>query len=116
MTEIPIDPVLRAAVLKEMGRDHLSNEDMADAIIRAINRTTYLNAVGQQAKRYAEMSRAGVPYARAAFVAAVEHCCCVLGEGPDLVHAQYPCRGCQVHHPQTRLLCFAHRKQERNKL
>lgn len=108
MTQIPIDPALREAVIKELARDGMSDEELADGIIRAINRVMYLNAVQQQAKAYAEVSKA-VPVLS-------DRCCCVPGTSAMTENIEYPCGKCPYHarYAKKRMLCFHHRKMERD--
>lgn len=119
MTQIPIDPDLRAAVLAELARadDHvMSDEDLADAIIRAINRTVYLKTVQQTAKHYAEMSKP-LPNRKTSFaMTTLDNCCCAWADHVDQVGTPtYVCRRCIIHEQTvtSKLMCFNHRKQER---
>lgn len=122
MTEIPIDPELRAAVLKELRSAQGTAEELADDILRAINRALYVRSVQRIAADFAQQSRERVrtrksDELRTAFAKSMERCCCAWADGVEPVGIPtYPCRKCLIHSHSTtsRLTCFEHRKQERN--
>lgn len=116
MTQVPIDPDLRAAVIKELRSAQGTAEELADDIIRAINRAVYLKTVQQTAKHYAEMSRP-LPDRKPAFASTVDYCCCAWADGVERVGTPtYVCRKCPAHGQgsNSKTMCFAHRKQERS--